>query len=156
MEHTMDRPDFDRYAMNIALVVASRSTCSRRQIGAVITLNERIIATGFNGAVSKLPHCTDTYCIRDKQNIPSGHHPHICRAVHAEQNALLQCAQYGPPCFGATLYTTTSPCAICARMIANAGIARVVSLTEYSDLQALNIFRDKGVIHYKLNTEENQ
>ena len=143
----MERPTWDRYAMNIALVVATRSTCLRRQIGCVITINNQIIATGYNGAVSGLHHCADNHCIRNKLNIPSGQQPQICAAVHAEMNALLQCASYGPPCRGATLYTTTSPCAICARMIANAGIIRVVSLTEYSDLQAIDVFREAKISH---------
>ena len=143
----MERPSWDRYAMNIALVVATRSTCLRRQIGCVITLNHRVIATGYNGAVSGTHECLDLNCIRDDLKIPSGHHPHICRAVHAEQNALLQCASFGPACRGAALYTTTSPCAICARMIANSGISRVVSLTEYSDLQAIDVFREAKIPH---------
>ncbi len=139
------RPEFDEYFMNIVDDVAKRSTCLRRQLGAVIVKDKRIIATGYNGAPRNLPHCLDAGCLRDELKIPSGTRHEICRAVHAEQNAVLQCAAYGVPCEGATVYTSSSPCMICAKILINAGIKRVVYRGDYPDREAVHTLKAAGV-----------
>ncbi len=130
-----DRPSLDQYFMAFATVASLMSTCQHRKEGAVAVQGKRIIATGYNGAPVGLPHCNVVGCSRD--GLVSGERLDICRAVHAEENVLLQCAQYGPSCKGATIYTTLQPCLGCAKSMVNAGIARVVYEEEYSDRQGL-------------------
>ncbi|MDO8585484.1 MAG: cytidine/deoxycytidylate deaminase family protein [Armatimonadota bacterium] len=127
------RPDWDEYFMEIAEVVAKRSTCLRRQIGAVIVKDKRILATGYNGAPAGLPHCLELGCLRDELGIASGTRHEICRALHSEQNAIVQAALYGVSTRGSTLYCTHQPCSLCAKMLINAGISRVVFEGEYPD-----------------------
>ncbi|MHA1462378.1 MAG: deoxycytidylate deaminase, partial [Candidatus Heimdallarchaeota archaeon] len=110
----------------MAELVSTRSTCLRRQFGCVIVQNGHAISTGYNGAPKGMPHCTDIGCLRDDLNIPSGTQHEICRGVHAEQNAIIQCAIHGESTKGATLYITGYPCKICAKMIINAMVERVV------------------------------
>jgi dCMP deaminase len=129
------RPSLDQYFMAFATVASLMSTCQHRKEGAVAVQGKRIIATGYNGAPVGLPHCDMVGCSRD--GLVSGERLDICRAVHAEENVLLQCAQYGPSCKGATIYTTLQPCLNCAKSMVNAGIARVVYEEEYSDRQGL-------------------
>ncbi|HEX59258.1 MAG TPA: cytidine deaminase [Methanomicrobia archaeon] len=136
------RISVDEYFMEIAKVVAKRSTCLRRQIGAVIVKNKIIVSTGYNGAPRGLPHCLDIGCIRDELGIASGERHEVCRGVHAEQNALIQA---GRSAEGATLYVNAYPCKICAKLIINAGIKRVVVSGEYSDTEGLDLLRDAGV-----------
>lgn len=143
------RPGFDEYFMNIVDDVATRSTCLRRKLGAVIVKDKRIIATGYNGAPRNLPHCLDAGCLRDELKIASGTRHEICRAVHAEQNAVLQCAAYGVPCEGATVYTSSSPCMICAKILVNSGIRRVVYKGNYPDPEALALLK-----HAKVSVEK--
>jgi dCMP deaminase len=119
--------------MEIAHVVAKRSTCLRRQIGAVIVRDKRILATGYNGAPSGLPHCLELGCMRDELGIASGTRHECCRALHAEQNAIVQAALHGVSTKGSSIYTTTQPCSVCAKMIINAGIVRVVYEGDYPD-----------------------
>lgn len=125
------RPSWDQYFMGSAEVASLMSTCLHRHEGAVAVIGKRIIATGYNGAPAGLAHCDEAGCSRDA--VLSGQRLDICRAVHAEENVLLQCAQYGPSCRGATIYTTLQPCLGCAKSMVNAGIKRVVWLEEYSD-----------------------
>ena len=139
------RPGFEEYFMNIVDDVSKRSTCLRRQLGAVIVKDKRIIATGYNGAPRNLPHCLDIGCLRDELKIESGTRHEICRAVHAEQNAVLQCAAHGVSCEGATVYTSSSPCKICAKILINSGIRRVVYRGEYPDPEAGDLLRNAGV-----------
>jgi len=141
-----DRLDIDRYFMEIAQVVARRSTCLRRQIGAVIVKGKQIVSTGYNGAPAGHPHCLDIGCAR--QDVPSGQRSELCRAAHAEQNAINFAARYGIPIEGATLYTTTYPCSWCAKSIVNAGIARVVFQDDYPDELAKEILSIISVVHY--------
>ena len=141
----VERPGFDEYFMNIVDDVATRSTCLRRRLGAVIVKDKRIIATGYNGAPRNLPHCLDIGCLRDELKIASGTRHEICRAVHAEQNAVLQCAAHGVSCEGATVYTSSSPCMICAKMLVNAGIKRIVFKGDYPDPEAVELLRKAGV-----------
>ncbi|MEM4347407.1 MAG: cytidine/deoxycytidylate deaminase family protein [Candidatus Altiarchaeota archaeon] len=139
----MPRPTWDEYFSKIANDVAARSTCIRHKYGAVI-VNEKheIIATGYNGVIRGAPHCEDIGCIKDKLKIPSGKGHEICPAVHAEQNALLQA---GKAALGATLYVNAFPCKICARLIVNSGIKRVVISGDYTDEEGLEILKGAGI-----------
>ena len=127
------RPTWDEYFLTIAQFVSSRSTCLRRKLGAVVVKNKQILATGYNGSPSGMVHCETAGCLREKLKIPSGQRYELCRSIHAEQNAFLQAARRGISLDGATLYITAQPCVICAKMIINAGIKRVVLEGEYSD-----------------------
>ena len=133
----------------MAVHVASRSTCLRRQVGAVIAIDNRITSTGYNGSASGNAHCIDIGCVREKQNIPSGQRLDLCRASHAEANAIAQAARFGVPINGGVLYCTTQPCAGCARLIVQSGIRQVVYLGEYADEAGLLILRDGGVEAFK-------
>ena len=132
----MNRKSWDEYFMEIADIVKTRSTCLRRHVGAVIVKDNRIISTGYNGAPTGLLHCTTIGCERQRQNIPSGQRHELCRALHAEQNAIIQAAKFGISTEGATAYITVQPCVICAKMLINAGITRVVHAGDYSDEMA--------------------
>ncbi len=141
----VQRPTLDEYFMEIAQVVAKRSTCLRNQIGAVIVIDKRILSTGYNGAPRNLQHCLDIGCIRQQQNIASGTRHELCRAVHAEQNAIIQSALHGVSIENATLYCTHQPCVLCAKMIINSKIKRVVFSNHYPDDEAINFFNSAGV-----------
>lgn len=127
--------------MQIAHLVATRATCPRRSVGALIVRDKRILATGYNGAPRGLPHCPVDGQINDW---PQGclRAGHCIRSLHAEQNALLQAAMIGIPCEGATMYVTCQPCNMCAKMIINAGISRVIYEGDYPDPFSLELFRD--------------
>ncbi len=140
------RPTIDEYFMELATVVAKRSTCLRNQVGAVIVKDKRILSTGYNGAPRNLPHCLDIGCIRQQNNIASGTRHELCRAVHAEQNAIIQAAIHGVSIEGATIYCTHQPCILCAKMLINADIKKVVFGTTYPDTEALKVFDKAGVI----------
>ena len=143
----MTRPSFDEYWMDIAQVVSTRSTCLRRQIGAVLTHKNFIISAGYNGACSKLQHCTDTnICIRNENNIESGTQLEFCEASHAEANAILHChvPLHSLPKL-ITIYTTTYPCPICAKLICESNIGRVVCYSPYSNQTAMELFAQSGV-----------
>ena len=127
------RPSWDEYFMQIAHQVATRSTCLRRHVGAVIVRDKRILTTGYNGAPSGVQHCDVAGCLREEMGIPSGQRQEICRGLHAEQNAIIQAALHGVSTEGATIYTTHQPCITCAKMIINAGIRRAVSASSYPD-----------------------
>jgi dCMP deaminase len=142
----------DEYFMNLAREVATRSTCTRRQIGAIIVSDTgEIKSTGYNGNPRGLPHCEDMGCIRDQMKIASGTRMETCTAVHAEQNALIQA---GTNARGGTMYSTIVPCPICARMIINAQIRRVVYLGDYSNKQGLGILKSAGVGISKIKVTE--
>lgn len=140
----MTRPTWDEYFARIAEDIALRSTCSRHRFGAVI-VNEKheIVATGYNGVVRGAPHCDEIGCIKNILKIESGKGHDICPAVHAEQNALVQAGKSG---LGSTLYINAYPCKICARLMVNAGIRRVVTSGEYIDREGLKILKDAGII----------
>lgn len=140
-----NRPTLDEYFMEIAKVVAKRSTCLRNNVGAVIVRDKRILSTGYNGAPRDMEHCLEIGCIRDQQNIASGTRHELCRAVHAEQNAIIQSALHGVSVEGATLYCTHQPCILCAKMIINSKIKRVVYSNNYPDDEAINFFKKAGV-----------
>lgn len=141
----MPRPAWDDYFMEITSVVSKRSTCLRRQVGATIVRDNRILATGYNGAPSGMRHCLETGCLREKQGIPSGERHELCRGLHAEQNALLQAAVHGIPIAGGIFYVTHQPCVLCAKMIANACISKVVYQGDYPDRLSLDIFEESGI-----------
>ena len=141
----MDRPSWEEYFMEIARLVARRATCLRRQVGAVLVKDRNILATGYNGSPSGLRHCTETGCLRNQHNIPSGQRHELCRGLHAEQNAIVQAAKHGTNISGATLFCTNAPCVICAKMIINAGIRQVVYLEGYPDDLALEMLQEAGV-----------
>jgi len=139
----MGRPELDDYFMQIAEVVAGRSTCLRRRAGAVLVKDKRILSTGYNGVPKGLPHCEETGCPRAQYD--SGTHHELCRAVHSEQNAIIQAANHGVSIEGATLYCTHQPCALCAKMLINAGIVRVVYQENYPDGGSLEFLKLAGI-----------
>ena len=141
----MERIGWDEYFLQIAEIVKTRATCLRRQVGAVITKDNRILTTGYNGAPSGVPHCLETGCLREQMGVPSGERHELCRALHAEQNAIIQAARVGVSTQGATIYVTLQPCSICAKMIVNAGIVRLVYQGVYPDERSLSLLREAGV-----------
>lgn len=142
----MNRPSWDEYFMQMAELTAQRSTCLRRQVGAIIVKEKHIIATGYNGAPKGLPHCEELGgCLREKLEIPSGERHELCRALHAEQNAIIQAATLGQSIEGATIYITHQPCIICAKMIMNAGISRIVIRRGYPDEMSRGMLREAGL-----------
>ena len=128
-----DRPAWDTYFMDIAVLVAKRSTCLRRMVGALIIKDKRILTTGYNGAPSGIRHCIEIGCLRETLNVASGQRHELCRGIHAEQNAIIQAAYHGVSIRNASLYCTNLPCSICTKMIINAGIERIYYLEGYAD-----------------------
>jgi dCMP deaminase len=139
------RPSWDQYFLQVAELVAQRSTCLRRRVGAVLVREKRILATGYNGAPSGLAHCLDIGCLRQRLRIPSGERHELCRALHAEQNALIQASLYGVNVGGSTLYATNQPCVICAKMLINAGIHHIVISDGYPDKLAMDFLREAKI-----------
>ena len=140
------RPNWDEYFMEVAKLTATRSTCLRRQVGAVIVKDRHIIATGYNGAPRGLPHCDERGgCLRQELGVPSGQRHELCRALHAEQNAIIQAATLGQSIEGGTIYITHQPCAICSKMIINSGINRIVVNEGYPDDLALEFLDEAGL-----------
>jgi dCMP deaminase len=141
----MNRPSWEEYFMEIARLVARRSTCLRRQVGAVVVKEKHILATGYNGTPSGIKHCTETGCLRQQMGVPSGERHELCRGLHAEQNAIIQAAKHGVNIGGSTLYCTNSPCVICSKMIINAGITGVVFLDGYPDSLSSELLQESGI-----------
>jgi len=139
------RPDTDEYFLKIASVVAERSTCRRRYVGAVAVRDKHILATGYNGAPSGLKDCLELGCLRDEMNIPSGTRHEICRGIHAEQNAIIQASLHGVSLEGATVYVTHTPCVLCAKMLVNAKIRRFVTFGRYADDAFIDLFKEAGI-----------
>ena len=142
----MTRPGWDEYFMEITRLVARRSSCLRRQVGAVLVKEKNILASGYNGVPTGITHCAETGCLRAKLNVPSGERHELCRGLHAEQNAIIQAAKHGTNIDGATLYSTTMPCIICAKMIINAGILRVVYEEGYADELSREMVAESGLL----------
>lgn len=136
------RPTWDQYFMRIADLAKERSTCLRRQVGAVIVKDKRILATGYNGAPRGLEHCLDIGCLREQLNIASGERHELCRAIHAEQNAVVQAATSGVDITGATIYTTTFPCSLCSKIIINSSAVRIVCRKGYPDDLSRQLLRE--------------
>lgn len=139
------RPSWDDYFLKVAKLISSRSTCLRRQVGAVIVIEKRILATGYNGAPQGLLHCAEVGCRREKEGVPRGERQELCRGLHAEQNAIIQAALYGISIRGAFLYCTHQPCSICARMIINSGIKRIVIASGYPDEMARELLGEAKI-----------
>lgn len=143
------RPPWDEYFMEIAEVVKKRATCSRRQVGAIVVREKRILASGYNGAPSGIEHCDVAGCLREELNVPSGERHELCRGLHAEQNAIIQAALHGISIKGGTVYVTHMPCIICAKMMINAGITRIVFQGDYPDSFSEKMLLEAGVLFEK-------
>ncbi len=141
----MHRPTWEEYFMDITRLVAKRSTCLRRQVGAVLVMDKRILATGYNGAPSGLAHCLEVGCVREKNQVPSGERHELCRGLHGEQNAIIQAAFHGIRIQGATLYCTNLPCVICTKMAINAGIKEIVYERGYADELSRQMLEEAGI-----------
>lgn len=144
------RPSWDEYFLKITDLVASRSTCLRRRVGAVLVLNKRILATGYNGAPSGLAHCLDVGCLREQEGIPSGQRQELCRGIHAEQNAIIQAARHGISIAGSTLYCTTQPCVTCTKMLINAGVTHILYIEGYADELSRQMLDEAGIEVHKV------
>ena len=141
----MQRVSLDEYFLKIASVIAERSTCLRHHVGAVAVRDKRILTTGYNGAASGVKDCLELGCLRNEQNIPSGTRQEICRAIHAEQNVIIQASLHGVSLENATIYCTHTPCILCAKMLVNAKIKRFVTFAEYSDNAFIDLFKEAGI-----------
>lgn len=139
---------WDKRFVELAHTISGWSSCFKkdRKIGAVIVRNKRILTTGYNGAPAGIKSCRDKgECLRINRGIASGTHHELCYAIHAEQNAIIQAAKLGVSIDGATLYCTHYPCVICAKMIVNAGISRLVYVHDYPDDFSAEILSEGGV-----------
>ena len=139
------RPSWDDYFGRITDLVASRSTCLRRKVGAILVLEKRILATGYNGAPQGLSHCLEIGCLREKEGIPSGERHELCRGIHAEQNVIIQAARYGISIVGSTLYCTNLPCIICTKMLINSGVKKICYGDGYPDKLAFEMLEEAGI-----------
>jgi len=140
-----NRPSWDSYFMKIAEDVSTRSTCIRRQVGAVLVKNKRILTTGYNGVPSGISHCNEKNCLRTKLNIPSGERAELCRGLHAEQNAIIQAAYHGISVRDARIYITHKPCSICTKMLINSGIKDFIYRNPYPDNLADEMVLEAGI-----------
>ena len=140
------RPSWNQYFASITRMVATRSTCLRRHVGAVLVKEKRILSTGYNGAPAGLKHCIEVGCLREEASIPSGTRHELCRALHAEQNAIVQAAYHGISIAGSTLYCTNKPCVICAKMLINVGAERVVYGQGYPDKLSSEMVAEAGLV----------
>jgi len=146
MKKRPSRLSWDEYFMEIAQLVARRSTCLRRQVGAVLVKDKKILATGYNGAPTGLEHCLDVGCLRERLNIPSGERHELCRGLHAEQNAIIQAAYHGVSIRESTIFCTNLPCSICSKMLINAGIQEIKYEEGYADPMAEEMLTQAGII----------
>jgi dCMP deaminase len=143
------RPSWEEYFMGITKLVAQRSTCLRRHVGAILVRDKRIITTGYNGAPARIKHCLDVGCLREQMGIPSGERHELCRGLHAEQNAIIQAAIHGVSIQGASLYCTNMPCSICTKMLINSGIVDIYFKEGYSDPLASDMLAEAGIVPKK-------
>ena len=140
------RPTWDEYFIAITKQVATRSTCLRRKVGAIVVNDRRILTTGYNGAPKGVKSCLEIgKCMRQELGVPSGQRHEICRALHAEQNAIIQAAYHGVKIEGSYIYSTTQPCVLCAKMLINAGIKKIYYYEEYPDELALELLKEAGI-----------
>jgi len=147
----VSRPSWETYFMDITSLVARRSTCLRRSVGAIIVKDKRILSTGYNGAPTGIKHCLETGCLREKLKIASGVNHELCRGIHAEQNAIIQAAYHGVSIKGASLFCTNLPCSICAKMIINAGIRSIFYASGYADSMSEEMLKEAGVDVIKID-----
>ena len=145
----LPRPSWHENFLQLARQAATRSTCLRRQVGAVLVRDKRLLATGYNGAPRNTAHCLDVGCLREQMGIPSGERQELCRAIHAEQNAIIQAAVHGVAIEGATLYTTLQPCVLCAKMLINCGVTEIHYLEGYPDELSAAMLEEAGVTLHK-------
>ena len=140
-----ERPSYDEYFMEMSHLVAKRSTCLRRKVGAILVKDKHILSTGYNGAPKGLKHCSEVGCLRKELGIPSGERHEICRGLHAEQNAIIQAAVFGISIKNSVLYCTNTPCVVCAKMLINAGVNEIVYSGEYPDDLAKKIISESKI-----------
>ncbi len=151
-----NRPSWDEYFMELTHLIATRSTCLRRKVGALIVKDKRILCTGYNGAPKNLPHCLDIGCLREKLHIPSGERHELCRGLHAEQNAIIQAATFGISIQESALYTTHYPCSLCIKMILNAGIRKIIYHQGYPDDLAKTLAMEGSLEILQLNKKRSK
>src|SRR6056297_3290166 len=149
-----ERPSWDDYFMTIAEDVATRATCIRRKVGAVLVKDKRILSTGYNGVPTGITHCTPETCLRTIYNVPSGERHELCRGLHAEQNAIIQAAYHGVSIKDAILYVTHQPCSICTKMLINSGIRKFIFKHPYKDTIAMDMMEEAGVITVVYRSED--
>ena len=150
------RPSWDEYFMKLAHEVCTRTTCTRRAVGAVIVKENRILATGYNGVPRGMAHCSESGCLREQLGVPSGQRQEICRGLHAEQNAIIQAARYGIDIRGSKIYITTQPCITCAKMCINAGIEESIYANPYPDELSLGMLDEAGVPYRVFGTDSGE
>lgn len=148
--YVWSRPSWTEYFMSIAKLVATRSTCLRRNVGAVLVKDKKIVATGYNGAPTGIRHCEETGCLREKLNVKSGEKHELCRGLHAEQNVIIQAAYYGVATKGTVLYSTHKPCIICTKMLINAGVKKIFFSEGYPDELADEMLAESDIELEKL------
>ncbi len=154
-ENKNKRPSWDEYFMKMTSLVAERSTCLRHHVGAIIVKEKRVLTTGYNGAAKGVKDCFELGCLRDELGIESGTRHEICRAIHAEQNTIIQAGVHGINISNSTMYCTHTPCMICAKMIVNAGIKEVISYHDYADEEARKFLKEAGVKLRKVPRPDN-
>jgi len=147
----MSRPNWDEYFLKLAMVVAERSTCHRHHVGAIAVRNKQILSTGYNGAPSGFRDCIELGCLRNELKIPSGERHEICRAIHAEQNAVVQGSLHGVNLEGSTLYCTHSPCRLCAKLLVQAKISRFITFGDYADSEFNDLFQEGGIAFVRVS-----
>lgn len=149
IKKTNERPSWDVYFMRLAEVIRSRADCTRRRVGALIVKDFRIISTGYNGTPHNIKNCSEGGCERckkrDEGKINWYEYEESCICIHAEQNAIIQAAYLGTSTKGSTMYSTTSPCSSCAKLIINAGIIRYVFKEQHHDKEGVNLLRKAGI-----------
>jgi dCMP deaminase len=149
-----NRPTYDEYFMKMAYLAASRSTCLRRKVGAVLVKDKHVLSTGYNGPPKGMKHCDETGCIREQLNVPSGERHEICRGLHAEQNAIIQASVFGVSIKDASIYVTNTPCIVCAKMLINAGCKEIIYHGDYPDDLAMQMLNDSNIKLRKYENEE--
>jgi Deoxycytidylate deaminase len=140
-----NRPNWHQYFIEMAYLIAQRSTCQRRQVGALIVMNNQIISTGYNGAPKHVLHCSEAGCLRKKLNVPTGERHELCRGVHAEQNAIIQAAINGSSIKQGSLYCTHQPCSICSKLLINSEITNIYIAESYEDKLAKEMLAEAGI-----------
>jgi dCMP deaminase len=156
MAKNESRPSWETYFMNITNLVAKRSTCLRRAVGAVLVKDKRILSTGYNGSPSGLKHCIEVGCLREQLGVESGKMHELCRGIHAEQNAIIQAAYHGVSVKGASIFCTNQPCSICARMIINAGIERIYYQSGYADPLAIELLGEAEIELKQIDSDKRE
>lgn len=145
IEQKKNRPSYDEYFMEMAEIVSKRSTCLRRNVGAILVKDKHILSTGYNGAPKGMSHCSEIGCLRLEQNIPSGERHELCRGLHAEQNAIIQAAVFGISIKDSVLYCTNTPCVVCVKMLINAGVQEIIYAGEYPDALAKKMIDESSL-----------